>query len=147
MRRASNRNRHYTRERTAVVRGPKVFAALQQAQQQVRDNLNELAKSSRDFDSKMERLVSQRSEEFVHLARHYLPDLSAETVEKSFVGMKSELRELLQQKKLREEELSAAIDLGQQSIVQAQAETDRVTEQLNQKQKSEIACRKSFLNN
>ena len=70
MRRAKIRNRHYTRERNAVIRGPQVFAALQQAQSQARQNLHELEKSTSDFDSKMDQLVSQRSEEFVELAKH-----------------------------------------------------------------------------
>ena len=133
MRRAKIRNRHYTRERNAVIRGPQVFAALQQAQSQARQNLHELEKSTSDFDSKMDQLVSQRSEEFVELAKHYLPNLSMETIERSFVGVRSELTEIFRRKKLREEEIIAAIDLAQQTILQAQEQTDQVTEQLNKK--------------
>ena len=133
MRRATTRNRHYTQRRDAVIRGPQIFSALQQAQRQVHNNIAELEKSTREFDGKMDRLVSIRSEEFVELAKHYLPDLSIESIEQSFVGVRSELMAIFRRKMLREEELSAAIELAQQTILQAQEETDRVTQELNEK--------------
>ena len=133
MRRATTRNRHYTQRPNAVIRGPQVFAALQQAQKQIHDNIADLEKSTREFDSKMDRLVSQRSEEFVELAKHYLPDLSIETIERSFVGVRSELMEIFRRKMMREEELTAAIELAQQTILQAQDATDQVTIELNEK--------------
>ena len=116
-----------------MVRGPQVFAALQQAQRSVRDNLKELDEASREIDQKIKQLASLRSDEFIELAKVYLPDLSMESIERSFVGVRSELMDIFRQKKLREEELDAAIELAQQTIQQAQEETDRVTAELNSK--------------
>jgi len=77
-------------------------------------------------------LVSQRSDEFLELARHYLPDLSMETVERSFSGVRDELSELLQRKQRRERELTEGIEETEKAIANDQNETDQVTEQLNE---------------
>ena len=133
MRVARNRNRHYTSNRMASVRGPQVFGALQLAENQLRQNSKELEAAFQDVDTKMHALVNRRGQEFVALAKHYLPELTAETVSKSFVSVRSKLKPIFNQKQQREAELTDAITLSQQTIDQAQQQTDRVTEQLNEK--------------
>ena len=110
-----------------------MFAEMQRAQSRLHLSVSALEESSRKVDQQMGQLVAQRSDEFLELARHYLPDLSIETVEQSFSGVRRELTDLLKKKQQRERELTSDIDQTESAIEKDQNETDRVTEKLNEK--------------
>ena len=117
------------------IRGPQLFQELQRAQSRIHQAVAALEESSRNVDERMDQFVSQRSDEFLELARHYLPDISMETVERSFVGVRDELVALLKKKQAREQELLTSIERAEKAIDEDTAETDRVTEKLNEKAK------------
>ncbi len=133
MRKARTRNRHYTRERHAVVRGPQVYAALVQAQASLRENLNELQSAYQELEKQLETLLMQRADEFDVLSKHYLPELTDATVAESFKGVRRDLKRVIRKQKSHKDELRTAIERARQNIQQAQLETDQVTEQLNEK--------------
>lgn len=112
-----------------------MFAEMQRAQSRMHLSVSALEESSRKVDQQMGQLVSKRSDEFLELARHYLPDLSMETVERSFSGVRQELSELLQRKQQRERELTDDIEKTETAIANDSKETDRVTDELNEKVK------------
>jgi len=113
--------------------GRDVGRVLERAVEQVRQRLSAHADGIRELDAEMNELIAKRSETLLELARHYLPDLTLESIQSSFVEVRSELLELLSQKQQRQLELRDQSAGATREVEHQDAELDRVTDGLNAK--------------
>jgi DNA repair exonuclease SbcCD ATPase subunit len=88
---------------------------------------------SRELDQQVDSLVSRRSQALLDLAKHYLPDISVENVQRTFAGVRSDLLELIQRKQQREEALHRELEQRSAELDATEQRLHTVTDQLNQK--------------
>jgi hypothetical protein len=86
-----------------------------------------------DSDQKAKELVDRRGAALLDLAKHYLPDISAETVQGSFYEVRDDLAAILAQKQRRQRELQDQVAGAERETEHLEAELNRVTLQLNEK--------------
>lgn len=111
--------------------GRQVLERLRQRLELVRE---EAARVRRDFDAvdrRMEECVARRGEALVELARHDLPDITHESIERSFEGIRDDLRSILARKERAQQELQGRLQRCQQAVEQLEAEVAAATEALN----------------
>lgn len=115
------------------VSGPDVFRDLQHALEDVRSLSSEVQTQAQKFDARMDELIARRGETVVDLARHYLPELSRETIGSAFVEIQSDLLQLLERKDRRVDELSDQLERLETERQQTEHDLDVVTGRLNEK--------------
>ena len=77
--------------------------------------------------------IARRGEAVVELARHYLPDLSRESVTRTLSGFRAICRRLLERKDRRMDELSDQHERLDEERQQTEHDLDVVTGRLNEK--------------
>ncbi len=118
---------------TAAQSGVDVGRTLERAVGRVRRQLEEHVAGLTALDQQVNDLVARRGGALLDLARHYLPDMTQETVERTFVEVRDDLRDLLARKQRRERELQDQLAALERTAEQQEAELARVTELLNAK--------------
>ncbi|TWT77989.1 hypothetical protein Pla123a_17880 [Posidoniimonas polymericola] len=92
--------------------------------QSARNHLDELERATRDG-------VKRRGETIVRLARHYLPDISNDSIGQSFAGVRDDLRQVLDDKNRREQLLRTQWDQAIDRRAQLEVQLDEATVELN----------------
>lgn len=118
---------------TAAQSGVEVGRTLERAVGRVRRQLDEHVVNLTALDQQVSDLVARRGGALLDLARHYLPDMTRETVERTFAEVRDDLREILARKQRRERELQDQLAAAERSADEQEAELGRVTELLNAK--------------
>lgn len=113
--------------------GPDVLRELQSALEDARSNLTELQTRWQKFDGQMDELIARRGEAVVELARHYLPDLSRQSITQTLSGIQSDLQEILERKDRRVDELTDQHERLDEERQQTEHDLDVVTGRLNEK--------------
>jgi chromosome segregation ATPase len=116
-----------------VQSGRAIGQALDEAAQQIRQQLNGHGETVREVDRQIHELLDRRSSTLRDLAAHYLPDMSPETVARTFVEIRDDLLEVLARKQRRQREIEDQIATEQQVLQRTDAELAGITEQLNDK--------------
>ncbi|TWT33668.1 hypothetical protein KOR34_35010 [Posidoniimonas corsicana] len=113
------------------VRGSDVLNLIRQTHaaaaaevQSVHAQLDELEGATREN-------VRRRGETIVQLAKHYLPDMSDESVGQSFSGVRDELARVLEEKKQREQQLHAMWEQALDRRATLEGSLDEATVELN----------------
>jgi hypothetical protein len=102
----------------------RAFRDAQMRSEDVRANLHRL-------DEIVQGVVQQRGHALLDLARHYLPDLSGDTVSTQFVEVRSHLEQLLQKKQRHEAKLQSLWDANLDRRSQLEQQVDESTNRLN----------------
>lgn len=116
-----------------VQAGSRVGKSLDRSIGRLRRQIDQHLKGMKRIDDQLEELVGRRTAALADLSKHYLPDISPETVRGTFDGLRAELLEVLQRKQRREQELHQEIDTVESNIDRDEASLDQVTESLNEK--------------
>jgi chromosome segregation ATPase len=115
------------------VSGQTVFRELQQSLDTVRAESAALRGEWERLDRQVTDLVEQRGSVLLELARHYLPDLSHETIAGTLEGIREQLQQVLERKERRQVELSGQLSRLVADRSQLEGELSGITEQLNVK--------------
>lgn len=118
---------------TTVIPGRAVGEVLARATERLRGQLDERSAASRQLDQQVDELLSRRGEAFLDLARHYLPDISPERIQGTFVEIRDDLLEVLARKTRRQRELEQQLAAQQRDLEAREAALADVTDQLNRK--------------
>ncbi len=113
--------------------GADVGRTLQGAVDRVRRQLDEHVAGLHALDQQVNDLVARRGGALLDLARHYLPDMSVETIGGSFVEVRDDLLDVLARKQRREREVQDQVAAAERAAEHQEAELARVTEELNAK--------------
>ncbi|MEQ8209664.1 MAG: hypothetical protein RH917_07510 [Lacipirellulaceae bacterium] len=116
-----------------VQAGSRVGKSLDRCIGRLRRQIDQHLTGMKQIDDQLAELVGRRTAALADLAKHYLPDISPETVLGTFEGFRSELLEILERKQNRERELSQQITAQEQSIESNEQSLEQVTEALNEK--------------
>lgn len=94
------------------------------------------SRASGELDGRRKRLrevVARRGDSLEKLARHYLPELSAEAVDETFVDARHDLDQLLEERSDRLEELTREIEVADLKLEEQELELDELTGRLDAK--------------
>ena len=116
--------------RTQSGRG--VANSLGKATQQVKRHLGECQASLRKLDQSMEHVLNQRGEALLDLARHYLPDMTRESVLNTFQDLRKDLLNVLARKQHSKEKVSQELRELEQENVRLQAELESANEEFHE---------------
>lgn len=116
-----------------VQSGADVGRTLQRGVDRVRRQLDEHIAGIQALDQHVNELVSRRGGALLDLAKHYLPDITLETVQQTFVEVRDDLMEVVARKQKRERELHDQTAAAERTVEHHEAELARVTESLNAK--------------
>jgi hypothetical protein len=106
---------------------------LAQAVDRLQLQLQQRLGHTRELDQQVDRLVSRRSQALLDLAKHYLPDISVENVQRTFADVRADLLELIQRKQQREEDLHRELEQRSVALDATEEQLHAVTDQLNEK--------------
>ncbi|QDT00668.1 coiled-coil domain-containing protein [Adhaeretor mobilis] len=118
---------------TTALAGSRVGNELDRSIGRLRKQIDQHLAGMKQIDEQLAELVGRRTAALADLARHYLPDISPESIQGTFAEIRHDLLEVLQRKRQREAELSSTIGQLERSIDSDEEELDRVTEALNEK--------------
>lgn len=116
-----------------VQSGVEVGQTLERAVGKVRRQIDEYVAGINALDQHMNELVSRRGGALLDLARHYLPDITLETIQQTFVEVRDDLLEVLARKQRRERDLRDQSAAAERTAEHQEAELARITELLNAK--------------
>ncbi len=116
-----------------VQSGIGVGQTLERAVGKVRRQIDEYVAGINALDQHMNELVSRRGGALLDLARHYLPDITLETIQQTFVEVRDDLLEVLARKQRREREPHDQSAAAERTAEHQEAELARITELLNAK--------------
>ncbi|HYO23909.1 MAG TPA: hypothetical protein VEQ85_03085, partial [Lacipirellulaceae bacterium] len=113
--------------------GAAVGHALEQGVLMVRRQLDGHVAGVHALDQQVNDLVARRGGALLELARHYLPNLDAETIEATFAEVRGDLAQVLARKQRREREVQDQVAGAQRESEHQEAELARITDELNAK--------------
>ncbi|HMO84601.1 MAG TPA: hypothetical protein PKC18_06735, partial [Lacipirellulaceae bacterium] len=113
--------------------GADVSRVLQRAVENVRWQLGDHIAGLQSLDTQVNDLVARRGGALLDLARHYLPDIRLETVQRTFVEVRDDLMEVLVRKQKRERELRDQAAAVEREAEHLEVELARITDALNVK--------------
>lgn len=116
-----------------VQAGSRVGKSLDRSIGRLRRQIDQHLAGLKQIDDQLAELVGRRTAALADLSKHYLPNISPETIQGTFEGLRADLLEVLRQKQQREQELSAQIQSVESSINEDEVALEQVTEQLNEK--------------
>jgi hypothetical protein len=111
--------------------GADVGRALERGVDALRRQLDEHVAGGRALDHHVNELVARRGEAMLDLARHYLPDIRRETIERTFVEVRDDILVVLANKQKRERQLHDQVAACERQVEHQEAELARVTGELN----------------
>jgi len=124
-----------------VIPGRAVGEVLVRAAERVHRQLGERSSETSALDQQASELLGRRSNAFVDLARHYLPEMTLERIRGTFVEIRDDLLEVLSRKERRQREISgqlaehrAALERQEQQLA---ATTDRLNEKVAERERLE----------
>ncbi len=116
-----------------VQSGADVGRVLQRGVDAVRRQLDQHVAGVQQLDQQVNDLVARRGGALLDLARHYLPDISRDTIQRTFVEVRDDLLEVLARKQKREREVHDLVAAAERQVEHQEVELGRVTEELNAK--------------
>ncbi|MCA9054614.1 MAG: hypothetical protein KDA75_12305 [Planctomycetaceae bacterium] len=111
--------------------GRQILTRLRRRLDDVRDEAAHVRRDFDDIDRRMDEYVTRRGEAIVELARHDLPDISQATIERAYVGIRDDLRQILARKERAQAELQGRLARCRESIAGLQQQAATLTEALN----------------
>jgi hypothetical protein len=111
--------------------GREVLKVLEDSLANARARSNELQNSLAQLDHVTQEAVERRGKALLDLARHYLPEMSAQTVERTFAEVRRDLQEVLLRQQRKERELQAEWDQALDQRKQLESQLEQVTNELN----------------
>lgn len=113
------------------IAGSDVLRVLEDALAHARGRGNELQNSLSQLDQLTQEAVSRRGKAVLDLARHYLPEMSAQAVERSFHEVRRDLEDLLLRQQRRQRELQTEWDAALDDRQQLEKQLEQITAELN----------------
>ncbi len=98
-----------------------------------RRELSECQGRASQGDDDLRSLVARRGDTLLQLARHYLPDISRTTIQKTFEEIRDELLAVLARREARQREVRRDLDDARKTIDLRVRTLDEVTARLNEK--------------
>ena len=111
--------------------GRDVFRSLERASHDARHRAEAVRANLDKLDQFMDEMIANRGHSLVELAEHYFPEMSAGTVSRQFVEVRSHLQRLLRKKQEHEETLQRSWDENLDRRSQLESEVDELTERLD----------------
>jgi chromosome segregation ATPase len=115
------------------VDGPQLIAEVQQTRQQLQEEAARVEEEKAAGEQRLDEAIVRRGETFVELARHYLPAVSKEAVDRSFAGLRDELSNVLARRERESRRLREAIAELETRRRRLEAGLETLTGQLNEK--------------
>ena len=113
--------------------GTEAVRIIQRGARKAKGSADLLGAESAGLQGKILEAVERRGRVLQELARHYLPKLDDQTVGAAFAEIRGELKMLQLRRKVRIDELRAAIDASSTLRQQHEAALDRVNDELELK--------------
>lgn len=113
------------------VAGREVLHVLEQSLAHARGRSNELQNSLEHLDEVTREAVEKRSQALLDLSLHYLPEMSAQAVERTFQEVRRELREVLLRQQKRQRELQTEWDEALNLRTELESKLEQITNELN----------------
>lgn len=113
------------------ISGIEVYRALDRAIRDSRRRAEQVRADLDKLDDFVNELNARRGHSLVELAQHYLPDITATTVQAQFNEVRHDLQRLMQKKQAQEQKLQTSWDACLDRRSALDAKLDNVTEQLN----------------
>ena len=113
------------------IAGSDVLQVLEHALTHARGRGNELQNSLSQLDQVTQEAVARRGKALLDLARHYLPEMSAQAVERTFNEVRRDLEELLLRQQRRQRELQTEWDAALDQRQQMESQLEQITAELN----------------
>ncbi|MEZ6052837.1 MAG: hypothetical protein R3C02_15865 [Planctomycetaceae bacterium] len=115
------------------VPGVSVFHDLQAALEKVRAEAKALHDDWTKIDTQFDELVAERGTAFIDLARHYLPDLTQQSIANTLTQIQGDLRAILDRKERRVAELTGQLERLVVERDKSSDELAEITSRLNEK--------------
>jgi hypothetical protein len=112
------------------IAGSSVLQQLRSSLAVARSNLDQLRQHSRQIETELTRLVSERGQAINQLAQHYLPNVSAQTIEKLYGSVQIDLADILQRKTDYRRQLEQKVASLGQFVDQSETEVGKIDERL-----------------
>jgi hypothetical protein len=113
------------------IAGSDVLRVLEDALAHARGRSNELQNSLSQLDQVTQEAVARRGQALLDLARHYLPEMSAQAVERSFHEVRRDLEDLLLRQQRRQRDLQTQLDAALDQRQQMETQLEQITAELN----------------
>lgn len=110
--------------------GSTVLQQLRSSLAVARSNLDQLRQHSRQVELELTRLVAERGQAINQLAQHYLPNVSAQTIQNLFGNVQIDLADILQRKTDYRRQLEQKVASLGQFVDQSEAKVAHIDEQL-----------------
>lgn len=91
------------------VPGAVVFAELREALEEFRTQGMEIQGRYAELDARIQELISERGHSLLNLAKHYLPDISHDSIGQTFEGIQGDLRSILDRRDRMQQELDGRL--------------------------------------
>ena len=114
------------------VQGAAVFRQFEQAAAEIRRQAAELTTGLKALKATTEELVQQRGDALADLAKHYLPEVTRESIRTTFAGVRDELTQVLREKQHRQKDLLTEWDSLLDRRQQRESDLNSITEKLDQ---------------
>ncbi len=112
--------------------GRDVFRSLECAIRDARHRAEAVRANLDKLDQFIDAMIANRGHSLVELAEHYFPEMSAGTVSRQFVEVRSHLQRLLRKKQEHEETLQRSWDENLDRRSQLEADVDELTGRLDE---------------
>ncbi|MCA9241442.1 MAG: hypothetical protein KDA37_14635, partial [Planctomycetales bacterium] len=113
------------------VSGMQVFGQLQHAHRSLGEQLQSAHAKVAQLDGAISDTVRRRGEALLELSKHYLPDITRQTIAGAFVEVRDELEDVLEKKTNRERQLNAKWDATLDRRAQLEDKLNETTSELN----------------
>ncbi|MCA9079354.1 MAG: hypothetical protein KDA58_02295 [Planctomycetaceae bacterium] len=120
-------------EKRVMPAGADVLRELRLELESARDQAGSIRGEWRQFDDRLQQLITDRGAAVLELARHYLPEMSQERIEGTFAGVRDELRQILDRKQRQQESFSGQQTRLVTEVTNEEQELAQVTAELSQK--------------
>lgn len=114
------------------VSGMQVFRQLQHAHRSLGEQLQSAHARIAHLESETSQTVQRRGEALLELSKHYLPDITRQTIASTFAEVRDELEDVLAKKINRERQLNAKWDQTLDRRAQLETKLDETTSELNE---------------
>ena len=116
-----------------MITGSDLFADLRQAAQAAQNASVAARGDTVALDNQLSQIVAKRGETLLILAQHYLPEINRESVERTFVGIRDELRGIVARKEQALQQLLERIEQSEKSRQALEQQVAEITARLNAK--------------
>ena len=113
--------------------GAEYYHRLRRASEDLKRRAADAAREAHGKREQLDRLIRQRGDALMGLARHYLPALDEEAIEGSLAGIRGELEDVLERRERHLADLVASSEQAEAQIDDLERRVDEVTEALNAK--------------